>query len=166
MNSDLLEKLRQLNIVYHEPVQLKSGLQSEYYLDVKKAYGYPDVLTAIAEELRDHMDHRATCLAASGYGGLPVASVLSIQSGLPLTLVRSEPKQHGKITDIDGYVPGVWDRVTIVDDVFTTGKSFREIIDVLKSTHAEILECAVVVKRGEGALEVPLTYLLKAEELL
>ena len=166
MNSGLLEKLKQLNIISRNPVQLTSGSISDYYIDIKKAYGSPDVLTAIAEELWNTMDTRATCLATAGYGGLPLASVLSVQSGLPLTLVRIIPKQHGKITDINGYVPGVWDRVTIVDDVFTTGGSLQEIIDVLKPTHAEILECAVVVKQGEGMLEVPLTYVLRAEELL
>ena len=56
--------------------------------------------------------------------------------------------------------------VVLVDDVFTTGGSLRKMIEVIRSTGAEILGCYVVVKRGEGELEVPLHYLFVAEDLL
>jgi orotate phosphoribosyltransferase len=71
-------------------------------------------------------------------------------------MVREQPKEHGKETLIDGYVPTRADRVSLVDDVVTTGRSFEHMIKVLKPTGAEILGCHAIVKRGESC--VPMTY--------
>ena len=68
-----------------------------------------------------------------------------------LTLVRDEPKKHGKGGWIDGYVPNEQDKVVLVDDVFTTGGSLRKLIKILEPTKAEIIGVYVVVKRGEGS---------------
>lgn len=46
------------------------------------------------------------------------------------------------------------------------GGTIRSLIDILKPTGAEITCAYVVVKRGEGALSVPLHYLFTLDELL
>ena len=48
--------------------------------------------------------------------------------GRNLALVRDEPKDHGIIKLIDGYLPGKDDKVAIVDNVFITGNSLQKII--------------------------------------
>ena len=166
MTHDLVRRLQQLDVVYREPVVLKNAGVSDTYIDIKKACGHPDVLRSLCDLLWERMDKSVTCIAAAGYGGLSLASVLSVQQGVYLTLVRDEQKKHGKGGWIDGYVPNEHDRITIVDDVFTTCGSLRKMIRVLKPTKARILGCCVVVKRGDGELNVPLTYLLTSEELL
>lgn len=166
MSKNLIRKLKEIDIIYKEPVELKSGKSSEFYVDVKKAYGYPDILKLICDNLWEQMDKKTTCIATAGYGGLPSATVLSVEHDLKLTLVRDKPKKHGKGGWIDGYVPTKKDKVSIVDDVFTTGESSRKIIKIIEPTEAEILECLVIVKRGNGELNVPLSYLLLAEDLL
>lgn len=162
----MVQLLKQLGIIYREPVTLKNAGASDFYVDVKKAYGYPKALNSISEELWVKIDRDATCIATAGYGGLSPATVISSRYGLHLTLVRDEPKKHGKSGWIDGYIPNEQDKVAIVDDVFTTGGSLRKIIEVLEPTGAEILGCYVVVKRGEGKLQVPVTYLLTPEDLI
>ncbi len=166
MTNELVNLLKQLDIICREPVNLKNAGYSDFYVDVKKAYGYPDALNQISNELWERIDKNATCIATAGYGGLSPATVISSRHGLYLTLVRDEPKKHGKGGWIDGYVPNERDRVAIVDDVFTTGGSLRKIIEVLEPTGTEIVGCYVVCKRGEGKLQVPVTYLLTPEELL
>lgn len=166
MIEELIRKLKLLDIVFRESVNLKNAGASDFYVDVKKAYGYPDVLNSISDELWKRIGEKATCIATAGYGGLSPSTIISSRYHRHLTLVRDEPKKHGRGGWIDGYVPNEQDKIAIVDDVFTTGGSLRKIIEVLKPTGAEILGCYVVVKRGDGNLQVPLNYLLTAEELL
>lgn len=166
MADNLAELLRQIDIIYLGHLRLKNAGTSNFYMDVKKAYGYPNALDKISEELWDAIDKRTTCIATAGYGGLSPATVISSRHNLYLTFVRDEPKKYGRRGWIDGYVPCERDKIAIIDDVFTTGKSLRKIIKVLERTRAEILGCYVVVKRGEGKIKSPLTYLLASEELL
>lgn len=166
MSRDLIQILKPLEIILREPVTLASGMTSDFYLDVKKAYGYPRALNMIAEELWERIDKRATCIATAGYGGLSPATLISSRHNLNLTLVRDEPKKHGKGGWIDGYVPNEQDKVALIDDVFTTGGSLRKLIEILEHIKAKIIGAYVVVKRGEGDLPIPLTYLLTSEELL
>ena len=165
MNNELIRSLKQLDIIYQEHINLKNAGASDFYVDVKKAYGYPNALDSISDELWKEIGERATCIATAGYGGLPPATIISLRHHLYLTLVRDAPKKHGRGGWIDGYVPNEQDKIAIVDDVFTTGGSLRKIIEALEPTGAEILGCYVVVKRGDGNLQIPLKYLLTSEEL-
>ncbi len=166
MHDELVKVLRQLSIVCRASLVLSSGEKSEFYVDVKKAYGCPGVLNLISDELYKTIDKNATCIAAAGYGGLSPASVISSKYRLNLSLVRDQPKKHGRCKLIDGYLPGKTDCVAIIDDVFTTGGSLGKIINALEPTGAKILGCSVVVKRGSGQLQAPLSYLITLEELL
>ena len=144
---------------------MKQGQRSDFYVDVEKAYGHPHLLNYISDMLWEQLDKRTTCIAAEGYGGLSPASVVAAKYNLNLTLIRGEPKDHAKGGRIDGYLPGKGDKVSIIDDVFTTGGTIREIVEILRPTGAEILGSHVVVKRGEGELEIPVTHILVPEDL-
>ena len=130
------------------------------------AYRDPDVLHLISSEIWKQMDKRTTCIAANGYGGISIASIISEKYKIHLSLIRGEPKKHGKGGLIDGYVPTAKDYVSIYDDVLTTGGTLERIIEIMRPTGAKIVGCYVSVKRGEANLGVPLTYLLTIDELL
>ena len=166
MNSELIRKLKEIDIIYCGDVKLKHAGASNFYVDVKKAYGYPYMLNFISDELWKKMKEEITCIATAGYGGMSLASVISSRHDLNLILVRDEPKKYGKEGWIDGYVPNGEDKIAVVDDVFTTGGSLRKMIGALEPTKAKILGCYVVCKRGEGELTVPLTFLFTPEDLI
>ena len=42
MSSELIKILKQLDIIYQKPVNLKNAGVSDFYVDVKKAYRYPE----------------------------------------------------------------------------------------------------------------------------
>ena len=163
---ELIQILKQLQVVEKGTVQLKNAGSSEYYVNIKKAYGNPELMFLLCKNLREKMPREVTCFAGSGHGGIPLATRMSGLYTKNLTLVRDGAKEHGMSDLIDGYVPASKDKVAIVDDVFSTGGSLRKIIETLAPTGAEIVGCYVIVKRGEGQLPVPLEYLLKVEDLL
>ncbi|MBU0907356.1 MAG: hypothetical protein KKE05_04345, partial [Nanoarchaeota archaeon] len=166
MREELIRVLRELDVVYREPVKGVSGKHLDYYVDIKKAYGNPRALHLISELIWGMLDKSTTCIAAMGYGGLSPPSVISAKYGLHLVMVRDSPKQHGRGGFIDGYVPALGDSVVIFDDVFTTGGSLKKVLGVIGQTEAKILGSYVVVKRGEGNVDVPLRWLLTAGDLL
>ena len=117
-----------LGIVRHGDFTLRGGDYASYYCDIKKVYGYPELLNHLSKVLSARIPEHTTCLAAAGYGGIPLATALSLETNLPLSLVRDKIKDHGTQLIVDGYSPTEADSVCIIDDVFTTGSSVREVI--------------------------------------
>lgn len=163
---ELISKLKQLPVIEQGIVELKNAGTSDYYINIKKAYGDPELMFLLCKHLWEKIPKEVTCIAGSGHGGIPLATRMSGLYSRKLALVRDGTKEHGLSDLVDGHIPTSKDKIAIVDDVFSTGGSLRKIIEILTPTGAEILGCYVIVKRGEGQLSVPWQYLLTAEELL
>jgi orotate phosphoribosyltransferase len=145
----LIEALRRAGVVRHGRFVLKSGARSNVYIDMKKAWGNPVLLRMIARAMARRLPKSATCIAVSGYGGLPLGTAVSLASNLPLTLVRETPKNHGRRTWLDGYLPTARDRVAVLDDVYTSGTGLRQIVRVIRQTRARVAGRLVVVDRSQ-----------------
>jgi len=162
----LIKRLKEIDIIHREPIVLASGQRADFYIDIKKSYGYPDVRQMVAGLLLESISQDATCIAASGYGGIPLATDISSSLGLKLALIRDTPKSHGRATLIDGYVPNHNDRICLVDDVFTTGKSLNKIAEALSGFTSRILSANVAVRRTTLSFPLKLNYLFTAEDLI
>lgn len=184
--TELLRRFKELGIVYKDlsNTYLKSGEKSDIYVDVRKAYGDPYTRHLINKLLYEKINinegaFEITCVAACGYGGIPIASMLANESEFNLTLIRETEKEHGIGGLMDGYIPGKEDRTILVDDLFTRGTTLNHMINVLKPTGTKISGAYVIVKRGEsvrthnnknilvnGDLAVPLNHIYTLEDLL
>ena len=147
---------------------LRSGRTSEYYLDMKLAYGDPNFMNDLADRAWELMDKQATCIVEYGVGGR-IAEVISSRHGMKLSIIRQEEKNHGTKKRIEGYVPTNQDLLVIPDDVFTTGSSLREATKAIEPTGARILEYIVLVDREEGdssSLKAPLKSVYKVKQII
>ena len=163
---ELLKKLISIGTIHKEPVVLRSGKAAEFYCDIKKAFGDSEILNSLADEIGKLLPKNTTVVAASGYGGLPLASVVCSRLNKKLCAVRSKEKDHGKMGFIDGYVPNKKDIVVIVDDVLTTGSSIKEVVETLESIDVKAKMAVVIVKRGEPSLSIKYDFLFKIGEIL
>lgn len=159
-------RFQEIGVIHKEPVRLRSGLSSTFYCDIKKSFGYPDILDLLAEEVGKNLEKNVTCIAASGYGGLPLAAVVAGKFNLKFVLVRDSVKKHGKGGQIDGYIPTKSDKVAIVDDVLTTGSSIRETYAILKKNKARVAYAVVIVKRGEAKLPISCKHIFTIAEII
>lgn len=162
----LLDKLRVLGVIINGPHILRSGANTNIDCDIKKAYGYPDVFSEIVDEVSKKLHWRTTCVAGLGHGGIPLATAVALHCKLKSCMVRIEPKSYALADPIGGYIPGPGDVVAIVDDVFTSGGSIRDTLNVLATTGAQFTDAVVIVNRGDKRLSpVPLRYIFKLAEL-
>lgn len=170
----LIARLKEIGIVQKRNVTLVNAGQSDTYFDVKSAYGDPAVMQMIVDEIWNliqkditEQNKNVTVIAATdGVGGIPLASVLSIDCGRKLTIVREEQKKHGLEKQIEGYCTKKGDIIALVDDVCTTGGTLQKAADIIQATGAEVLGAYVLIKRGNVKLSVPFRYVMTAEELL
>lgn len=164
-NRHLVQKLRTADVIQRERVTLRSGRTSELYCDIKKAYGDPHILNALAEAVASELTEEETCVAASGYGGLPLAAVVASCGQRRFTAVRDAGKTYGTERTIDGHMPTEHDGVVVVDDVLTTGSSILNTLTALLEVGAPVTRAIVVVKREDIELPIPHSALFSIDEL-
>ena len=166
--SDLVKLLKKSEVVVREKVTLTSGLVADFYVDLKRAYSDPAILKIMAAEIAKSLRKDITCVASTGYGGLPLVTAVALKRGVKLTLVREKPKRHGRGTWIDGHIPTKKDTIGLIDDVLTTGGSLLKMADILKSTGGKIVAGYVVVDRSpkKVTLQFPIKTIMRVDSLL
>jgi orotate phosphoribosyltransferase len=152
---------------------LTSGAKSRYYVDVKAASTDPRTLRGIAQAMAAVARRAGPFDAVAGMelGAVPIATAVSLESGLPLLIVRKGERQHGTGKRIEGRDPAGL-RVFVVEDVTTSGGSTVEAVKALRAAGAAVAHACVVVDREAGAvaalasLDVKLHPLVSVSELL
>jgi orotate phosphoribosyltransferase len=142
-----------------EPVfKLVSGKMSSYYFNCKAVTLHPEGMHLIGNIIFN----RITDLNIQGIGGLtlgadPIAYAVAYTSYLknrPVEafVVRKSPKSHGTMQWIEGNI-NRGDRIVIVDDVITTGKSTVDAIGRAKESGLDLVKVIVLIDREEGGRE-------------
>jgi orotate phosphoribosyltransferase len=129
---------------------LRSGARSSYYIDKYLFTTQPSLLQRIAAELAERLPSGVQRLAGPVLGAVPLVTALSLETGLPMVIVRvDKPKQYGTAKQVEGTLaPG--ERVVLVEDVVTTGGAALAAVDMLREAGADVLGALVVVDREEG----------------
>ena len=131
---------------------LRSGKRSNRYFDKFLFETDPAVLHRLGKHLARLVPVETQRLAAPELGAVLLGGAVSMESGLPLVLVRKEPKGYGSSKQIEGrFEPG--DRVTVIEDVVTTGGDSLRSAQVLRDAGVEVIHLVVVLDRGEGGEE-------------
>lgn len=99
---------------------LRSGKVASEYFDKYRFEAHPVLLSEIAEALVALVPAGTEVLAGLELGGVPIATALSLRTGLPVAFVRKEAKTYGTAQLAEGAaVTGR--RVLVIEDVVTTG---------------------------------------------
>ena len=131
---------------------LRSGRHSNRYFDKFLFETDPELLKRIGARLAELVPKETQRLAAPELGAVLLGGAVSMESGLPLLLVRKEPKGYGTGKQLEGrFKPG--ERVTVIEDVVTTGGDSLRSIQVLRDVGLEVIHLVVVLDRGEGGEE-------------
>jgi orotate phosphoribosyltransferase len=123
---------------------LRSGQVADTYFDKYLFEAQPALLDRVAAQMLDLLPNDTELLGGLELGGIPIATMVSAKTGLPALFVRKKAKEYGTCKLAEG--PDVAGRrVTIIEDVITTGGAVRDATRELREAGAtvEVVVCAI-----------------------
>lgn len=138
---------------------LRSGVTSNVYFDKYQFEARPRLLARVGAALLPLVPEGTALLGGLELGGVPIATVLSSLTDLPMALIRKHPKEYGtrrlaEGADVAGRV------VTLVEDVITSGGQVLLSATALREKGAVVRDVICVIDREAGGREA-----LAAEQL-
>ena len=123
---------------------LRSGQVADTYFDKYLFEAQPALLARVVEQMIPLVPEGTSLLGGLEMGGIPIATILSARTGLPGLFVRKQAKEYGTCKlaeggDVDGK------RITLVEDVITTGGAVRDATNALRERGAivDTVICAI-----------------------
>ena len=139
---------------------LASGKTSNIYIDARLTTMSPEgmrLIGTLALEKIQSAGWNPDSIGGLTLGADPVSFAISYASAdtekpLRAFTVRKEPKTHGTGNLIEGPF-SVHDRVVVIEDVITTGKSALQAIEAVRRLGADVAGVLAVVDREEGGIQ-------------
>jgi orotate phosphoribosyltransferase len=137
------EKLLQINAIRLNPQQpftWASGWKSPIYCDNRKTLSFPYIRDFVKSELCNIIFEQfpdAGLLAGVATAGIAWGAMAADQLKLPFIYVRPKPKDHGLGNQIEGHYEA-GQKVVVIEDLISTGKSSLQVCDVLKNQGLQI----------------------------
>lgn len=147
------EKLLQVKAIQlnpKHPFTWASGWKSPIYCDNRKVLSFPFVRDFIKSEMCNVIFEEfpdAELLAGVATAGIAWGAMAADQLKLPYVYVRPKPKEHGLTNQIEGYyTPG--QKVVVIEDLISTGKSSLQVIEVLRNAGLEVTGMVSIFNYG------------------
>jgi len=154
----LVELIKDLAVV-HGKVTLSSGLEADYYVDLRRATLHHEASPLIGKVMLELLEANdfgnVDAVGGLTMGADPVATAILHQGAaqgktLDAFVVRKQAKAHGMARQVEG--PSVAGKqVVVLEDTSTTGGSPLTAAEALVAAGAEVLAVATVVDRDTGA---------------
>jgi orotate phosphoribosyltransferase len=153
---EVLDIYRRTGALLNGHFLLSSGLHSERYLQSALVLQQPDIATKLCAELASYFrDQKIEAVIAPALGGVFVSHETARALGVRALFAE---RVSGELTLRRGFTIGNGERVLVVEDVITTGKSTRETIEVVKKAGGIAIAAASLVDRSGGKAELGVPY--------
>ena len=134
---------------------LSSGRESNHYVNLKPVTLTGDALLYISWCILECIEPDSVAVAGLTLGADPLVSGVTIAATLDdrkvdALIVRKEPKGHGTAAWIEGRLPEKGSRVTVLEDVVTTGGSSIKAVEKLRDAGYVVERVVSIVNRQEG----------------
>jgi len=151
--NELIRLLNEKEVVKFGKFTLSSGKESDYYVNMKMAITDPNILKSIAKIVSGQINrNEIDKVAGPALGAIPIVTAVSLESSIPMLMIRKSKKGYGTSELIEGNLLD-GDSVIVIEDVTTTGNSLIKAIKALEDNGGKVKRAFVVVDRAEGAIE-------------
>ncbi|WP_031043070.1 orotate phosphoribosyltransferase [Streptomyces sp. NRRL F-5650] len=172
----LLQQIKDKAVV-HGKVTLSSGLEADYYVDLRRITLDGEAAPLVGQVLLDlTADLEYDAVGGMTLGADPVAGAMMHAAAargrtLDAFVVRKTAKTHGMQRRVEG--PDIKGRrVLVVEDTSTTGGTPLAAVEAVREAGAEVVAVVTIVDRATGAGEkiqdgagVPYLYAYDKDEL-
>jgi len=125
--------------------KLSSGLHSDRYLQCAKVLMWPDRADALGRGLGELLrPFGAASVVSPALGGVIIGQ--EVGRALSLRAIFTE-RVEGAFALRRGFSLEPGERVAVIEDVVTTGKSTREVIEVVRAAGAVVVACGSIIDR-------------------
>ncbi|MDP6803194.1 MAG: orotate phosphoribosyltransferase [Gemmatimonadota bacterium] len=163
MESDILRAFEETGALRTGHFHLSSGLHSDTYFQSALVLQYPERADELARSLASRLrESEPETIVGPALGGVVLGwEVARVMGARGIFTERAD----GKMALRRGFGVSPGERIAIVEDVVTTGKSTRETMAVLHASGAEVVAVGALVDRsaGRAALGVPFHALLSLD---
>ncbi len=139
--AEKLLQIKALQINLQKPYTWASGWRSPVYCDNRKVLSFPYVRDFVKSELANMILEKfpeADVIAGVATAGIAHGVMAADLLKLPFIYVRAKPKEHGMGNQIEGVLEK-GQKVVVVEDLISTGKSSLQVVDVLREQGADVL---------------------------
>ena len=157
----LVDLIKQLAVV-HGKVTLSSGIEADYYVDLRRATLHHEAAPLIGQVMLDLLDLNSIedfeAVGGLTMGADPVATAILHQAAargrkIDAFVVRKAAKAHGMGRQVEG--PDIKGRkVIVVEDTSTTGGSPLTAAKAVEEAGGIVVAVATVVDRDTGAQQI------------
>jgi orotate phosphoribosyltransferase len=148
--AELLIQIKAIKLEPANPFLWASGWKSPVYCDNRLILSFPWARKQVAETFSDLINvcfPGVTVISGVATGAIAHGMLVAEKLDLPFSYVRSAPKAHGTTGIIEGVVrPG--DRVVVVEDLVSTGRSSLAAVRALQDSGCEILGMVAIFTYG------------------
>ncbi|MAZ93889.1 MAG: orotate phosphoribosyltransferase [Lentimicrobiaceae bacterium] len=148
--ASILLDIKAIKLSPKNPFTWASGLRSPIYCDNRIALSFPDKRTYIKEKIVTTIKEYFTeveVIAGVATAGIPQGALVADMLGLPFVYVRSSAKSHGMTNKIEGNIEK-GQRVVVIEDLVSTGKSSLDAVDALRAVNADVMGMVAIFTYG------------------
>jgi len=132
--------------------RLSSGLHADRYLQCARVLMWPDRAFSLGSALAATLaEFSPAAVVSPAMGGVVIGH--EVGRGLSVRALFTE-RVDGVFALRRGFALEAGERIVVIEDVVTTGKSTREVLAVLKAAGAVAVGCGAIVDRRSAAEKV------------
>ncbi len=144
---DYKKILEETNALIHGHFLLSSGLHSDSYIQCAKALKFPWYAEELGYGIATKISkYNPDCIVSPAIGGIVIGYEVARHLNLPFLF--AERDEDGLMKFRRDFDPSEFKRVAVVEDVITTGKSTKEVIELLRQYEVPTVCTASIANRG------------------
>ena len=131
----------------HGEFVLSSGKTSTVYFDKFRFLTDADLLRDVAHAVAGLLAPGTELLGAPEGAAMLLVAAVSLETGLPTSVVRKQAKEYGTKAQVEGLVAD-GAITTLIEDVSTTGHQVQRAAEVLATAGADVRRIVLAIDRG------------------
>ena len=148
--SELLLQINAIKLNPKNPFTWASGWKSPIYCDNRITLSFPTIRNYIREEFSKNIEKqygKPDVIAGVATGAIGIGMLVAEYMGLPFVYVRPEPKKHGRLNQVEGFLQK-GQSVVVVEDLISTGGSSLLAVEALKASGANVKGMVAIFTYG------------------